>query len=68
MFTPPEVTRSEVYIPGAEQSAVDDVVLPLMKALKIGFYHFRRGASPGKPKMTIFAARGETGQKQWALS
>jgi hypothetical protein len=67
VFTPPEVAHPEGYIPGTDHAAVDDVILPLMKAVKIGFYHFRRAASPVKPKMTIYAARGENGRTRWEV-
>jgi len=66
VFTPPKVTHPEGYIPGTDQSSIDDVILPLMKALKIAFYHFRRAtASPVRPKMTVFAAKGELVRKRW---
>ena len=58
-FTPAVVSREPGYIPGTDHAAVDDVLGPLIKAVKLGYYHWRRDQRPRPTRrLVILAAEG----------
>jgi len=57
-FTPPPTAHGPDYIPGTDQSATDNVLKPLMKAVKIAFYHWRRDERKTKKRLVILVAEG----------
>jgi len=59
-FTPPAISHDSDYIPGTDHTAIDDVMMPLMKCVKLGFYHWRRDQRVGatKKRLVILVQEG----------